>query len=1194
MFTEKVQLILDRASEIGVLEGKKEIDLQSLLNAMAGKPEGIIRLAECFTGGEVERIKTPFAIKGETPGPNRPFDATSLPFDPSAEKILPNGDVREVLSNSIRLASAGGVPDRNHPGYVNVGHLACGLALSDKVQNLFFEGQPPLAFAKAIEKLKEWESQRSVSGAMTGLFSDLRNLRSELLRRVFGQDHAIHAFIEGIYNAEVTASIDKQRKRPAAVFVFAGPPGVGKTYLAELSATLLNQPFKRFDMTGFTDHQAHSQLVGFSPSYQAAAEGSLTGFVAKNPHCILLFDEIEKAHLNTIQLFYQILDAGRLQDKFTEQEVDFKDTIIIFTTNAGSSIYNNPNRAGIGAANADYHRRTILNALENEKNPTTGQPAFPPAICSRLGQGYPLMFNQLGVNELVRIATAELNRTARLLEKQYLKNFTYEELLPITMVYTAGGRVDARELRADTEKFIKNELFKFAALYSVDRVEDVFSQFDRVHFRLEGTSDLSDTEVGELFVADKKPKILLVSGKETTDLFTANVDDVAWSVAGSKEEAAGILASSDIDMVLLDLWLPEESQGESESELPTGKTLMQDLDFVPLSAKALSRGREILRKIHESFPDKPVYLLSVDSSRTRANGERDESRTQVMDATVAWDQMEMPEESNFEPKRMVDEELFLACVRSGGARGLVTTDFNTDQSADWKERRDRFVEQLQSTSERIFREAKAAWLGKQRKVLSFDTAIELDSDNRQLAIRLRDFRLSRVIEASDTGEMVDDIQRPTTTFDDVIGATAAKESLRFVVDWLKDPGYYTALRVKPPKGVLMTGPPGTGKTMLARAVAGESDCAFMEKASSSFVTIWQGSGPQNVRDLFARARRYAPAIVFIDEIDAIGTKRSGGVGGARATEETLNALLTEMDGFTVDKKRPVIVLAATNLVERLDEALIRRFDRVIEVDRPDREARLFYLKKVFKDSLGKEIKEEVLKRMAGQAAGMTIADLERVIQEAAVIAARAKTQMDGKILESAFEKIRMGEATKPPSHETLERIARHEAGHTLISWTGGSIPVQVTIVGRGGAGGYMESEQDEDKIILSKNDMLQRIRMSMGGRAAEIHYYGLEEGLSSGASGDLQKATSWALKMVRELGMDDGFGYFSVAADNRGDYGSSALADKAAEAAEKIVRAEMNAALKLMGDHKKVLDELSQKLLEKNRLVREEIMEILK
>jgi cell division protease FtsH len=1172
MFTEKAQLIFDRASEIAAGEGKSEVDLQALLNAMAKTPEGIIRLAECFAGGEVEQIATTFSTKGD------------------AAKT----DVRDVIENAIRLASAEGVPDRHHPGYINVGHLACGLAMSLQVQKLYFEGQPPIPFKKAVEMLTEWEGQQSVSGAMTGLFSDLRNLRSELLRRVFGQDHAVHAFIEGLYNAEVTASIDKQRKRPAAVFVFAGPPGVGKTYLAELAATLLNQPFKRFDMTGFTDHQAASQLVGFSPSFQAATEGSLTGFVAKNPHSILLFDEIEKAHLNTIQLFYQILDAGRLQDKFTEQEVNFRDTIIIFTTNAGSSIYNNPNRAGISAANSDYHRRTILNALENEKNPTTGQPAFPPAICSRLGQGYPLMFNQLGVNELVRIATSELDRTARLLEKQYLKNFTYEELLPITMVYTAGGRVDARELKADTEKFIKNELFKFASLYSVDRVEDVFSQFDRVHFRLEGIQDSMDLEVGELYVSKNKPKILLISGKESTELFSAHVNDVEWYTAGSKEAAAGILASTDIDMVLLDLWLPETSQEEGGNEQPLDKTLKQDLDFVPLSAKALSRGREILRKIHESFPDKPVYLLSIDSSRTRDGIVRDESRTQVMDATLAWDQMDMPEEASFEPKRMVDEELFLACVRSGGARGLVTTDFNTDKSADWEERADRFAKQLQATTERIFREAKAAWLGKQRKVLSFDTAIELDKDSRQLAIRLRDFRLSRVIEASDTGEMVDDIQRPTTHFDDVIGASAAKESLKFVVDWLKDPGYYTALRVKPPKGVLMTGPPGTGKTMLARAVAGESDCAFMEKASSSFVTIWQGSGPQNVRDLFARARRYAPAIVFIDEIDAIGTKRSGGVGGARATEETLNALLTEMDGFTVDKKRPVIVLAATNLVERLDEALLRRFDRVIEVDKPDRDARLFYLKKVFKDSLGKEIQEEVLARMAGQAAGMTIADLERVIQEAAVIAARAKTQMDSKILESAFEKIRMGEATKQPSHEMLERIARHEAGHTLISWTGGSVPVQVTIVGRGGAGGYMESEQDEDKIILSKKDMLQQIRMSMGGRAAELHYYGMEEGLSSGASGDLQKATIWALRMVRDLGMDDSFGYFSVSADSRGGQLSPALADKAAEAAEKIVRGEMNAALKLMEEHKKVVDALSQKLLEKNRLVREEIMEILK
>jgi len=202
----------------------------------------------------------------------------------------------------------------------------------------------PLSREDAIRILTAWYEEEGSSVSIADLVSKLRGLRSELLTRVFGQDHAVHAFIEGFYNAEVTAAADRERKRPSAVFVFAGPPCVGKTYMSELCASFLGRPFKRFDMTGYTDHQAHNQLVGFAESYRGAHAGLLTGFVEKNPNAFLLFDEIEKAHLNTIQFFYQILDAGRLEDKFTEHDVSFRDTVIIFTTNAGQSLYDNPNK----------------------------------------------------------------------------------------------------------------------------------------------------------------------------------------------------------------------------------------------------------------------------------------------------------------------------------------------------------------------------------------------------------------------------------------------------------------------------------------------------------------------------------------------------------------------------------------------------------------------------------------------------------------------------------------------------------------------------------------------------------------------------------------------------------------------------------------------------------------------------------
>ncbi|MBW2638232.1 MAG: AAA family ATPase [Deltaproteobacteria bacterium] len=259
--------------------------------------------------------------------------------------------------------------------------------------------------------------------------------------------------------------------------------------------------------------------------------------------------------------------------------------------------------------------------------------------------------------------------------------------------------------------------------------------------------------------------------------------------------------------------------------------------------------------------------------------------------------------------------------------------------------------------------------------------------------------------------------------------------------------------------------------MLARALAGESKVAFLVASAANFITIWQGSGPQNVRDLFTRARRYAPAIVFIDEIDAIGKKRMGGAGAGAAEEETLNCLLTEMDGFKTPAMKPSIVISATNVVELLDDALVRRFDRAIEVDKPDRAARGAYLKRRLQGRAGRQVSDEVIDRLAGQSAGMTIAELERIVEMAGRMAAGGDGVITDEIVEEAFERMRMGEPKGRTDPETLLRVARHEAGHCLVGWLRGEKPVQITILARGKAGGFVEREAEEDRMIYTKGEL---------------------------------------------------------------------------------------------------------------------------
>lgn len=977
---------------------------------------------------------------------------------------------------------------------------------------------------------------------LPALTARLKEMRAKLLDTVFGQDQAVHAFVEGLFNAEVVAASDAGRKRPKALFVFAGPPGTGKTFLAESGVEVLGLPFKRFDMSGFSDRMGVVLLAGAQRSYQDAKEGQLTAFVKTNPKAVLLFDEIEKAGADVIHLFLQLLDNGALEDKFTEENVSFKDTVIIFTTNAGRSLYNDPNSSGIGLARGGFHRKTILNALETDKDPRTGRRFFPGAICSRLATGYPVMFNHLGVNELERIAAKELNRVAGLMAEQYGLRVELGPAVPLCLVMREGVRTDARTVRSQAESFLKSEMFKFASLYEPERLKSVLESASRMVVDLEPDQDIEDKDISGLLAEQAAPGILVAASPEKAfQVLQAapHMDATApLDVAGAKEA----LAMGEFDFALLDLWF--DSPVAQASQDPV-KTVMY-FDHVPMAARSIHNGQELLRHIHEYYPDLPVYLLSI-------VGPDGQGR--------------------------VDEELMLACSRSGGARGVIEKQASDESGAELARR-------VQEVGLAMHRERQAAEFGSQSKALAFDTAPGLDQATGDIRIRLRNLAVARAVSAEDLDAMVSDAERPTTLFQDVFGADQAKSELGFIVDWLRDPRKFASLDIKPPRGILMYGPPGTGKTMLARALAGESSVNFIAESASNFVTKYVGSGPENIRNLFRRARRYAPSILFIDEIDAIGKKRSGGEFN-RPQEETLNSLLTEMDGFSTSPAKPVIVLAATNLVESLDTALVRRFDREVEVDKPDRAAREAYLRKRLQGAPGKEVGDEVIARVGGQSAGMTIAQLERVVRFAGRAAAMQGVPVSDAILEEAFETMRMGDSKGPAADpDTLLRVARHEAGHCLAGWLRGEKPVQITIVARGKAGGYVEREANEDRMVYLKTELEGMIRQAMAGRAAEIVYYGPESGLSSGVSGDLETATHWAGLMVRQFGMSADMGHIALDARRIGD---GPLADKVAAAVERIVAGQLEAAVRQLEEHRATMDLLVDKLMEKNRLTREEL-----
>jgi ATP-dependent metalloprotease FtsH len=1152
MFTDKAQAVIDLAKDLASGDGAAELSLAHVLASLARHAEGRVLLAEA-TGLAPEQVGSA---------------CPDLPEPTPCQGRLPlSAAVRDILSMAKGLAEE--VPDRTHPGLIDVRHLACAVATSKESCQVL--EVPCRSRESALAMLASWYERDARAPALEELTDRLRRVRGELLENVFGQDHAVHAFVEGLFNAEVVTAADSGRKRPEGIFVFAGPPGVGKTYLAELGASLLGRPFKRFDMTAFSGHEQNDGLIGMAKMYRGAHPGGLTEFVDKNPNAVLLFDEIEKAHANTIQLFLQVLDAGTLEDKFHERNVAFRDTIIIFTTNAGRSLYDRPNASGVHHASASFHRKTILSALETETDSRTGQPCFPAAICSRVATGYPVLFNHLGVNDLERVVRAELKRVGGLIERQYYKHVAFDELVPMCLVLREGAHCDARTLRAQTETFVKTELHKVCQLFEVDRLEDALAQVDTIRLALDQDFRHGDADVASLFKRQDKPHVLLVAAEELASAYTGQVPEVAWHSARTADAALEVLAEHDIDMVLLDIWISRAEGGFTMT--------MRQFDRAPAAARGLAAGQELLRKLHERAPETPVYLLGLDEPSG--------------DAGVGGH---------------IDEELLIACIRGGGARGLVMGLPADEGAADWQTCHDRFAVELLDVCGGLYREKTTDRLGREHKVLAFETAPRFDRLSGEMVVRLRNLRLSRAIAAADAGEVLDDVDRPRVKFDDVIGADAAKEELKFFVDYLRNPKRFAALGLKPPKGVLLYGPPGTGKTMLARAIAGESDVAFLSASASSFVTIWQGSGPQSIRDLFARARRYAPAIVFIDEIDAIGRPRTGAAGGAQAGENTLNALLTEMDGFTSPSAdRPVFVLAATNFrvqsedrdapeqsARTLDPALVRRFSRSILVDLPDTAARKTYLALRIAEAKRADVSDSALELLAEKSVGMSIADLEQVIETAGRKAAKGDGLITDDILLEAMDTAHEGEA-KQWSPEFLERTARHEAGHTIMYWLSGWLSPEVSIIARGDHGGGMRRcEAEIKRESLTREEMLARIRVSLGGRAAEMLYYGQDGGLTTGASGDLENATNLARQMICRYGMDGEFGLLAAPELlSRPEAIGTPVYQEVCRRAGTMLKEQMGATLMLLEQHRSHLDSVTTALIGRNRLHRKDLEGIL-
>ena len=954
--------------------------------------------------------------------------------------------------------------------------------------------------------------------AISKLTEKVKKIQEVLSSKILGQANAINITTSGYFQAELLAMTATERTKPKSTFLFAGPPGVGKTLLAESFAQETKLPYKRFDMSEYSDKEAHIRLIGSDQVYKDSQSGALTKYVSENPKCVILFDEIEKAHAVVHYLLYQVLDAGTLVDAKTNKTVSFKDVYLIFTTNAGKQYYEDTENGDFSSVS----RKVILKAIQKDVNPATNEPFFPAALCSRFAQGNVVMFNHMFAHILHDIAKAQITKHCKTFGEKFGIKTDIEESVYTALLFSEGGNADARTVSGRAKAFFDNELYELLRLTSSKLADSDIKDIDTISIGV--SLPENNPDICKLFRPTNTPELLLFSAKEIAEKYVGQTDKCIFRHCENAESAKACLKNHDIKAIIIDI-----NYGKKH-----------DADYLNIEDEA-SDARDFFYYAHESHNSVPIYFIET--------AERD-----------------------FDPEEIIS-------FMRKGVKGIV----------DGSLKKGVFAEQIESLCLKIYQQQSMNDLARANKLVTYETAQKLSEDGKHATISLFDFKLAVALDPEDSDEILGNMSKPNVSFDDVIGAAEAQSELKYFVDYLKDPKKYLGTGVSVPKGVLLYGPPGTGKTLLAKAMASASDSTFINVEGNKLMSNGQGDGSERIHKLFRTARKYAPTIIFIDEIDAIAKERTGYGGGSEAV---LTALLTEMDGFKKDATRPVFVLAATNFdvtpgsPKSLDGALMRRFDRKLYIGLPGKADRKRYIQMKASKNPRFELSKETIDSIATRSVGMSLALLENVIELALrTTLIKGLEKVTDEIFEEAFESFNSGERRQWDPSE-LMRTARHEAGHAFLCYHGGETPSYLTIVARGNHGGYMQHGDNENKGTYTKKDLINRIRVSLAGRAAEIVYYGAEDGITTGASGDLESATRVAQAMICTYGMDDPFG-LSVIGHEAAVNGE--LSAEVRARVNTLLSEEMKNVIEIINQNKSAIDALVEKLMQNSYMTGDDI-----
>ena len=1005
----------------------------------------------------------------------------------------------------------------------------------------------------------QMHSKKKKRVGLLGKLDEVERRRSKLeallAEKVIGQDEAIRALGQGyLYSLR-----EPREQGLRGIFTFLGPPGVGKTMLAEEFARALNEVEKgaggqayeahTFAMNASDDEGMKFQLFGTSSHFSGGKPGILHDLINGNEGAkikanlrqVFVFDELEKAGEKTIQSMLTLLSKGGFNDNFQQAFVDASQCFVIFTTNLGQEFFSSANQSGL-LRGARFSSDQIFDLLATAKrrtqvNTDEAPPALSPEFVDRLRQGAAVLFNRLSIGDYARITDAIF--AADVGGKQLLPRVVVSEEAKRLLILSLLPDLSARSLINQARR-LKHRWTDEVLRLELPELQNQRSE----HFTIDVTQKL-DTASSELLnklVTSKPVKVLVVDNDErmarfVEDYVTSPDRQIKVEARRIKPgEAVEEILKSRPDLVLLDLDLPAD-------QLPGGEI------------------KVLHRQIRETTPTVRLWLFSEERG-----GDSD----------------------------------FSELVEQGGARGYFSFQKDAQDVVLSEDHQARFQQVLEEVVfDRVMFE-----LERSRRRLSPDFTFrdcKADDAEPTVAVEITLLRSEQNVSLVTSSGQIAPGEKPEVTFDDVFGLERAKERLRDAIGMLKDPGRLSKFGVKAPCGYLLAGPPGTGKTHLARAVANAADCVFFPVSCGELESKWIGETEERIRQLFQDARKYAPAVIFIDEIDAIAGNRNGVSGTTHQPYvKALNQLLACMDGFAAAKGQ-ILVLAATNRPEALDPAIKRpgRFDETIPIDVPKGAAReqmlrgLLAKKPCEPDVLG------AIPRMVPRTARLSPAEIDRVIREAVYLAARDnRDKISIEDLETAANFVQYGAEKRDLTitEDDRRRTAWHEAGHAVANhllFPEGKLDLLTIVPNEEGALGFAAYADDETRTNCSANDFRKRIIVCLAGREAERLCDGAgSDAVNTGVSSDYRQATRWAWDFVARYGFDEKFGVFSVSGVP--EQIQSALADPIHARVNDLLSACLEDCRRLMEANRECLRRLADVLLDKQFIYGEEVRNIVK